>query len=95
MHGPRASTALQLREPSMHIHKRDGVFTPERMLLQTPAVPGSAGPHGHHGEPGPVPADVPSGVRERSLHGRPFSVSDGVETSRKKTWSAFFCFKVV
>lgn len=54
--GPEAE--IQLREPEMLSGERDGVLAPEGVLLQTPALPGAAGPHGHHGEPGPVPPHV-------------------------------------
>lgn len=64
VHGAGASTALQLREPPVLSGQRDGVLAPEGVLLQTPAVPGATGPHGHHGQSGPVPLDVSPGVRE-------------------------------
>lgn len=58
MHGAGTAAALQLCEPPVLSSKRDGVLTPERVLLQTPALPGATGPHGYHGQPGPVPLDV-------------------------------------
>lgn len=63
MHGAGPAAALQLREPALLGGERHGVLAAERVLLQTPALPGAAGPHGHHGQPGPVPTHVSPGVR--------------------------------
>lgn len=68
MHGTGTAAALQLCEPQVLSSKRDGVLAPERVLLQTPALPGSAGPHGHYGKPGPVSPVVPTRVRETQTH---------------------------
>lgn len=64
VHGAGSAAALQLREPPVLSGERDGVLAPERVLLQTPALPGATRPHGHHGQPGPVPPDVSPGVRD-------------------------------
>lgn len=64
MHGVGTEAALQLREPQVLLDKGDGVLTSEGVLLQTPALPGAAGPHGYDRQPGPVPPDVPPGVKE-------------------------------
>lgn len=58
VHGAGTAAALQLCESTVLGSKRDGVLAPERVLLQTPALPGTAGPHGHHGQLDPVPSDV-------------------------------------
>ena len=63
MHGAGTAAALQLCEPPVLSGERSGVLPAEGVLLQTPAVSGSQGPHGHHGEPGAVPPDVSSRVR--------------------------------
>lgn len=64
MHGAGTAAALQLCESTVLGSKRDGVLAAERVLLRTPALPGAEGPHGHHGQPDPVPSDVSPGVSE-------------------------------
>lgn len=68
MHGAGAAAAVQLLEPTVLRRERDGVLPPERVLLQTPALPGASGSHGHHGQLDPVPSDVPPRVRTFSFH---------------------------
>lgn len=68
MHGAGTAAALQLRQPTVLGSKRDGVLAPERVLLQTPALPDAAGPHGHHGQLDPVSSDVSPGVRETHIN---------------------------
>lgn len=64
MHGTGTAAAIQLCEQAVLGCKRDGVLAPERVLLQTPALPGASGPHGHHGQLDPVPSDVSPRVRD-------------------------------
>ena len=66
VHGAGTAAALQLCEPPVFSGKRDGVLAPERLLLQTPALPGAKRPHGYHGQPGSIPPDVSLGVRNKS-----------------------------
>lgn len=68
LHGTGTAAALQLCQPTVLGSKRDGVLTPERVLLQTPALSGTTGPHGHHGQLDPVPSDVSPGVRETCMN---------------------------
>lgn len=64
MHGAGTAAAVQLLAPPVFRRERDGARPPERVLLQTPALPGAPGPHGHRGQLGPVPSDVPPRVRQ-------------------------------
>ncbi len=68
VHGAGTAAALQLCEPTVHSGERDVVLAPERVLLQTPALPGTTGPHGHHGQPGPVPSHVSARVKKMHIH---------------------------
>lgn len=68
VHGAGTAAALQLRQPTVLGSKRDGVLAPERVLLQTPALPDATGPHGHHGQLDPVPSDFSPGVRETHIN---------------------------
>lgn len=68
VHGAGPAAALQLREPAVLCGEGDGGCAPEGMLQQTPALPATAGPHGHHGQSNPLPSDVSSRVRKTHIH---------------------------
>lgn len=68
VHGAGTAAALQLRQPPMLGGEGDGVRAAEGVLRQAPALSGATGPHGHHGQPDPVPSDVPPRVRKTHIH---------------------------
>lgn len=68
VHGAGTAAALQLRQPAVLGGEGDGVRAAEGVLRQAPALPGATGPHGHHGQPDPVPSDVPPRVRKTHIH---------------------------
>lgn len=68
VHGAGTAAALQLRQPAVLGGEGDGVRAAEGVLRQAPALPGATGPHGHHGQPDPVPPDVPPRVRKTHIH---------------------------
>lgn len=63
VHGVGAAAAFQLHQPAVFGDKGDGVRASEGVLHQTPALPGTAGSHGHRGKPGAVTPNVSPWVR--------------------------------
>lgn len=66
--GIGAAAAFQLHQPAVFGDKGDGVRASEGVLHQTPALPGTAGSHGHRGKPGAVSPNVSPWVRNTNSH---------------------------